>query len=104
MAGVQKPTTRRSMRPPPKPSTTHGHSITGRSQSPAESLPSGGPSRPRSPSAPPNAGMKRKERDYDEDSGETNIHVVVRCRGRSEQEVRENSGVVVSTTGVKEKN
>lgn len=30
--------------------------------------------------------------------------MVVRCRGRSEREVRENSGVVVSTTGVKSKN
>jgi len=54
-------------------------------------------------------GLKRKERDYEQDRGEeatattTNIHVVVRCRGRSEREVRENSGVVVSTNGVKGK-
>ncbi len=34
---------------------------------------------------------------------ETNINVVVRCRGRSDREVRENSGVVVSTEGVKGK-
>ncbi|KAF2402730.1 kinesin-domain-containing protein [Trichodelitschia bisporula] len=34
---------------------------------------------------------------------ETNINVVVRCRGRNEREVRENSGVVVSTEGVKGK-
>lgn len=51
--------------------------------------------------------MKRKERDFDHDpaSGgeETNINVVVRCRGRSDREVRENSGVVVSTDGVKGK-
>jgi len=49
--------------------------------------------------------MKRKERDYDHDGSceETNIHVVVRCRGRNEREVRENSGVVLSTTGVKGK-
>lgn len=60
-----------------------------------------GPSRP--PSAPPsNAGLKRKERDYDQDAGdETNINVVVRCRGRNDREVRENSGVVVATSGVK---
>lgn len=60
-----------------------------------------GPSRP--PSAPPsNAGLKRKERDYDQDTGdETNINVVVRCRGRNDREVRENSGVVVATSGVK---
>ena len=50
-------------------------------------------------------GTKRKERDFDQDAGEeTNIHVVVRCRGRSDREVRENSGVVVSTNGVKGKN
>lgn len=34
-------------------------------------------------------------------SEETNINVVVRCRGRSEREVRENSGVVVQTNGIK---
>jgi kinesin family member 11 len=49
-------------------------------------------------------GLKRKERDFEQDgSEETNINVVVRCRGRSEREVRENSGVVVSTEGVKGK-
>jgi kinesin family member 11 len=47
-------------------------------------------------------GTKRKERDYEQDgSEETNINVVVRCRGRNEREVRENSGVVLSTDGVK---
>lgn len=36
------------------------------------------------------------------DSGEeTNINVVVRCRGRNEREVKENSGVVVRTEGIK---
>ena len=51
-----------------------------------------------------NGGTKRKERDFDGESGEeTNIHVVVRCRGRSDREVKENSGVVVSTEGVKGK-
>lgn len=62
-----------------------------------------GNSRP--PSAPPtnaNANLKRKERDFDQDSSDaTNINVVVRCRGRNDREVRENSGVVLSTTGVK---
>ena len=50
-------------------------------------------------------GTKRKERDYEHDGHgeETNINVVVRCRGRSEREVRENSGVVVSTHGIKGK-
>lgn len=37
-------------------------------------------------------------------SQETNINVVVRCRGRNDREVRENSGVVVSTDGIKGKN
>lgn len=46
------------------------------------------------------AGLKRKERDFDSDfNEETNINVVVRCRGRNEREVRENSAVVVKTDG-----
>lgn len=49
-------------------------------------------------------GTKRKERDFEGDDGEsTNINVVVRCRGRNEREVRENSAVVVSSEGVKGK-
>lgn len=67
--------------------------MTGRAPSPALSTTS---------VATVSAGTKRKEREYDQDHGEeTNINVVVRCRGRSEREVRENSGVVVSTNGVK---
>lgn len=57
-----------------------------------------------SPTSHQAGGTKRKERDFDGDGEETNIHVVVRCRGRNEREVRENSGVVVSTDGVKGKN
>ena len=50
------------------------------------------------------AGAKRKERDFDPDDGEaTNINVVVRCRGRNEREVKENSAVVVKTEGTKGK-
>ncbi|KAL9102512.1 MAG: hypothetical protein Q9163_002347 [Psora crenata] len=50
-------------------------------------------------------GIKRKERDCDVNSGEeTNINVVVRCRGRNDREVRENSGIVVTTDGVRGKN
>lgn len=50
-------------------------------------------------------GGKRKERDFDQDQDhETNINVVVRCRGRNDRELRENSGVVVKTDGVKGKN
>jgi kinesin family protein 11 len=61
-------------------------------------------SQPRSPPRQ-NAGTKRKQREFDTDGGEeTNIHVVVRCRGRNDREVRENSGVVVSTDGVRGKN
>lgn len=47
------------------------------------------------------SGLKRKDRDFENDDEETNINVVVRCRGRNEREVRENSGVVLSTNGVK---
>ncbi|KAG5981453.1 hypothetical protein E4U55_002919 [Claviceps digitariae] len=58
-----------------------------------------------------NAGTKRKERDYESEVGgsvslggeETNITVVVRCRGRSQREIKENSAVVVQADGVKGK-
>jgi kinesin family protein 11 len=50
--------------------------------------------------APRSSPLKRKEREFDEGE-ETNINVVVRCRGRNDREVRENSGVVVSTNGIK---
>lgn len=32
---------------------------------------------------------------------ETNIHVVIRCRRRSEREIQENSPIIVTTTGAK---
>jgi hypothetical protein len=49
------------------------------------------------------AGTKRKEREFEVGGlgQDTNINVVVRCRGRNEREVSENSAVVVSTEGVK---
>ncbi|KAJ5096421.1 hypothetical protein NUU61_005777 [Penicillium alfredii] len=48
--------------------------------------------------------VKRKERDYEREINEdTSIHVVVRCRGRNEREIKENSGVVLSAEGVKGK-
>ncbi|KAG5918731.1 hypothetical protein E4U42_006758 [Claviceps africana] len=56
-----------------------------------------------------NTGSKRKERDYESQVGgsvggeETNITVVVRCRGRSQREIKENSAVVVQADGVKGK-
>ena len=102
MVGTMRPqwASKGTMRPPLKPTL----STTSRAQSPATSAFSNHEPRSRSPSAPLAAGTKRKEREYDQDVGEeTNIHVVVRCRGRSEREVRENSGVVVSTNGVKGK-
>lgn len=52
-------------------------------------------------------GTKRKERDFEASDvmvgggEETNINVVVRCRGRSQREVKENSTVVVNADGVK---
>ncbi len=56
---------------------------------------------PRSPNQV-KAGTKRKERDFDHDlTAETNIRVIVRCRGRNEREVKENSAVVVSMNGIK---
>jgi kinesin family protein 11 len=75
--------------------------LTGRA-SPADSVVSSA-SKMRSPT--PQVGvLKRKERDFDHDGGEeTNINVVVRCRGRNDRELRENSGVVVSADGVKGK-
>lgn len=109
MSGLPRPghlpakRTTGSMRPPsmrPPLSTTRGRSATpahdGRT-SRAESVAS---TRTRSS---PQSGVKRKERDYENDSEETNINVVVRCRGRNDREVRENSGVVVSTDGIKGK-
>jgi kinesin family member 11 len=60
----------------------------------------------RSPSAMSNAPpSKRRQTEFEEeqsmviDSKGTNIQVVVRCRGRSDREVKENSPVVVTATG-----
>ena len=106
---------RQMTRPPlPRPSTTRSNStapvLNPRMQSgaisPADSLVSmsTSTSQSRSP-ARQHGGIKRKEREFDADGAEeTNIHVVVRCRGRNDREVRENSGVVVSTNGVRGKN
>ena len=111
MAGNPRPAIgllprKQSMRPPiPRPSASRAHSVApllhARTQSgtlsPTGSITSTATSKSRTP-------LKRKERDFEMDgSEETNIHVVVRCRGRNDREVRENSGVVVSTEGVKGK-
>ncbi|KAJ5935832.1 hypothetical protein N7466_005379 [Penicillium verhagenii] len=47
------------------------------------------------------AAAKRKEREFEREINEnTSIHVVVRCRGRNDREIKENNGVVLSTEGV----
>ena len=99
-ASVRSTTGRSSLRQPStRPSTVTGGRLTRASSvrpgaiSPAESIASAAP-----------AGTKRKERDFETDAcgdEETNINVVVRCRGRNQREVKENSAVVVATDGVK---
>lgn len=87
------------MRPPPSRAQTATPSLSARA-SPSHSTST--PASAKSPAQSVNGGVKRKERDFDQEGGEeTNINVVVRCRGRNDREVRENSGVVVSTDGVK---
>lgn len=89
--GLRAPTTRRL-----------ASTATERSQSPAVRSVASTRSTQKSPNVLPTAGTKRKEREFDPQAGpETNIHVVVRCRGRTEREVKENSGVAVATEGVK---
>ncbi|KAK3486342.1 putative kinesin-related protein bimC [Neurospora crassa] len=95
-----------SMRPPPTRNTA---SSTGRQSALRNASAPGGSRAERSGAASPadsqvsaTAGAKRKERDFDpEDEGTTNINVVVRCRGRNDREVKENSAVVVKTEGLK---
>ncbi|KAL5349013.1 Kinesin-related motor protein [Pseudogymnoascus australis] len=93
------PARKNSMRPPrPRPSSARAGSVRPASRmdrngaiSPADSIASAA-----------TAGTKRKERDFERDGvEETNINVVVRCRGRNDREVRENSGVVLTTDGVR---
>ncbi|KAF1981695.1 kinesin heavy chain [Aulographum hederae CBS 113979] len=96
-----------SMRPPPRPANSRAQTATptfGGRASPADSVVSNASRVPRSP-ASQYGGTKRKERDFESEGGEeTSINVVVRCRGRNDREVKENSGVVVSTDGIKGKN
>jgi len=89
------------MRPPPSRAQTATPTMNGRA-TPTESRSTTVPLK--SPARSVNGGSKRKEREFEQDAGEeTNINVVVRCRGRNDREVRENSGVVVSTDGLKGK-
>ena len=114
MAGLQRPVSalssrKNSMRPPITRPTT----VRAQSSAPALHARSGAASPADSSlsvstctsSPKKNGGIKRKAQEFDADAGqETNINVVVRCRGRNDRELRENSGVVVSTDGVKGKN
>jgi kinesin family member 11 len=109
MAGHQRQTSGMATRKATlrQPSRRLGSAIVNRSQSPADAMKINNTSLLRaqkSPSAQSTAGSKRKERDYEPTTTEdTSIHVVVRCRGRNEHEVKENSGVVLVTEGVKGK-
>ncbi|KAK4144803.1 kinesin-like protein bimC [Dichotomopilus funicola] len=98
-SSIRPGTTRTGSAAPPSRLGMARHAATSRlarAASPAESLMSVATS-----SA---GGGKRKERDFDPDDGEaTNINVVVRCRGRNEREVKENSAVVVRTDATKGK-
>ncbi|BAE66113.1 unnamed protein product [Aspergillus oryzae RIB40] len=108
MAGPQRPSsglpTRRTTTTR-QPTRRLGSLATQRASSPAISskIPASGGSRViKSPSEPASVTAKRKERDLERGINEdTSIHVVVRCRGRNDREIKENSGVVVKTEGVK---
>ncbi|KAL4758390.1 putative kinesin family protein (BimC) [Aspergillus foveolatus] len=112
MAGPQRatsglPTRRTTTR---QPTRRAGSAIPERqtsTASPAVSTKTAATSRTRalkSPGEPASVLAKRKERDIEREINEdTSIHVVVRCRGRNEREVKENSGVVLQTEGVKGK-
>jgi len=82
--------------PPPRPGANRAQTATPTLSGRASPTGSVASSKSRTP--------KRKAVSEIEDGGEeTNINVVVRCRGRNDREVRENSGVVVSTEGVRGK-
>ncbi|KAH6656971.1 P-loop containing nucleoside triphosphate hydrolase protein [Truncatella angustata] len=92
--GVRQTTTRTSsLRPPIHHAVMAARIDRMAAPSPAESLLSAAAT-----------GTKRKEREFEMEAIlETNINVVVRCRGRNEREVKENSAVVVETEGAKGK-
>ncbi|OQD92478.1 hypothetical protein PENSOL_c041G08396 [Penicillium solitum] len=102
------PTTRRSgLRQPVRRA---GSAVPERHAPPAvstQSVRSSAMSAPRVARSPEksSAASKRKEKDFEREINEdTSIHVVVRCRGRSDREIKENNGVVLSTPeGVKGK-
>ncbi|EEQ29702.1 Kinesin-related motor protein [Microsporum canis] len=105
MAGGTRPQPTRELKKPalrgptrPRASVVHERVETPKASSRTQT-----PSATRAQSSPTEqTSNKRKERDFEQNvSGDTNIRVIVRCRGRSDREVKENSGVVVSTEGVK---
>ncbi|KAL4974096.1 kinesin-like protein bimC [Aspergillus desertorum] len=112
MVGPQRatsglPTRRTTTRPPARRA---GSAIPERqtsTASPAATTKTAATSRMRalkSPGEPASVTAKRKERDIEREINEdTSIHVVVRCRGRNEREVKENSAVALQTEGVKGK-
>lgn len=109
MSGLPRPgppavkRTTSTMRPPASRQATN-NLLRGRSATPmldgrtsrAESVAS-----TRTRGTPRSSPLKRKATDFEDAGQETNINVVVRCRGRNDREVRENSGVVVTTNGIK---
>ncbi|KAJ5806746.1 hypothetical protein N7474_010338 [Penicillium riverlandense] len=106
MAGPARPASALQTRRPGlrQPTRRAGSAVPERLASPAVSSlrpPAASSLRTQKPS-PEVSGAKRKDRDYEREINEdTSIHVVVRCRGRNARETKENSGVVVSTEGVK---
>lgn len=100
-ASSAKPSSTRpsSLRPPSALTASSRNDRTGaasRAASRSESL--------SSTTTSPKAGVKRKAPFDSTFNEETNITVVVRCRGRNKREVQENSAVVVNTNGVMGKN
>ncbi|KAL4930402.1 putative kinesin family protein (BimC) [Aspergillus undulatus] len=112
MAGPQRaasglPTRRTATRQPTRRAGSAVPERQSAAASPAVFTKASVPSRLRalkSPSEPASVTAKRKERDIEREINEdTSIHVVVRCRGRNEREVKENSGVALQTEGVRGK-
>ena len=110
MAGPARPgssvaTKRSGLRPPTRragsavPDRHTSPAVTSRPTTTSGAVATARPSKP-SPEQPTATG-KRKDRDFEREINEdTSIHVVVRCRGRNQREIKENSGVVLSTEGV----
>lgn len=75
-----------------------------KSNPPTSSAKTPAPSTSRLQPAEQTPSSRNQERTYEREvSADTSIHVVVRCRGRNEHEIKENSGVAVATEGVKGK-